>query len=646
MNIEKWERLSLDSIYDVRSQLKCHIYSRSSAAHQAGDRARDAIDTKEKLIERRIQMKEKLLRSVGGLPHSHSVVKAKQTSYVQCEGYTIENILLEVRRGTPVPANLYLPMGITSPRGAVIHALGHSPDARFKESYQMVCQYLVQAGLIVFTFDPIGQGERYSYYDPVLKETIVAPGSIDHEQAGVQCWPLGQGAARYFIHDMIRAVDYLCTRPEVDPERIGVTGVSGGGMQTLLAMLCEERIAAAAPACYTTSREAKMFSGKGQDAEQIWRGMSSLGFDHEDFLLAFAPKPLLVLAGTGDYFPIEGTHKTLQRGIRYWEWFDQGYNLQLYEEDCGHMYSETMAKMAAIFFSKHLLGQQVSMDFMDARSIRPLEAAVLRCTNSGQVRGDDPGARTIYDENCDVLDELEHQRTLISEQVRQIRAKEWLLNTVKSPARSIGDGKLNPRYHKAGTVDGETLHAQSVVWRSQENLFNHAIVICDRNYLESLEMPVTIAIWEGGTTQLQKHLDWIRERCEAGRMVMVVDVAGVGPLSPSVSQYDAVRIVRKLAMDLFWIDDSLAAIRTFDVLRALDMAQALRRSSPDDIDIYTRGRYSIYVQLAAILDQRAKHIQVEDGFGPVADWVRSRYYDTHDIRSMVLPDMLKYLDIM
>lgn len=646
MPIDKWENLSLSLIYDVRSQLQNHIYRRSSEAHAAGGRARDEIDTKPKLEQRRSLMRAKLLHSMGGLPSGDTALNARRTSVVQCDGFTIENVVFEARKGTPITASLYLPMGMKSPRGAVIHALGHSPEARFKAGYQTVCQYLVHAGLIVLTFDPIGQGERFSYYDPLTKEAVVAPGSIDHEQAGVQCWPLGQGATRYFIHDVMRAIDYVCTRPEVDPERIGMTGVSGGGMQTLLAMLCEERIAAAAPACYTTSREAKMYSGKGQDAEQIWRGMSSSGFDHEDFLLAFAPKPLLVLAGIGDFFPIEGTRQTVSRARRYWEWFEKGDNLELYEEDCGHMYSTSMAKAAAAFFAKHLLDKEVSVETLDAAPIDLLDAAKLRCTQSGQVRGDDSDVRAIYEENCDYLDELERKLALIPDTERQQRAQQWLLQTVKSTSRRIGDGQLNPRYHLSGLVNGEDLHAQSIVWRSQEDLFNHAIVFRDKARLESSELPVTIAVWEGGTNRLQPHLDWIRTICMSGRMAMVLDLTGVGPLGPCMMPEAAARIVRKLTMDLFWINDSLAAIRIFDVLRALDMAQTLRGASPDDIDVYAHGRYSIYVQCAAILDERARHAQIKEGFGPVADWVRSRYYHSVDIRSMVLPGMLQYFDIM
>ena len=147
-----------------------------------------------------------------------------------------------------VTANLYLPDGLDKPHGAVLFLSGHGSLAKAAPEYQIVCQYLVHAGLIVLAQDPIGQGERYSYYDPALKIATVADCCPDHNYAGAQCEPLGDNLARYFLHDSMRALDYLCSRPEIDPNRIGVTGASGGGTQSCLMMVADPRLAAAAPA--------------------------------------------------------------------------------------------------------------------------------------------------------------------------------------------------------------------------------------------------------------------------------------------------------------------------------------------------------------------------------------------------------------
>ena len=78
--------------------------------------------------------------------------------------------------------------------------------------------------------------------------------------------------------------------------RIGVTGNSGRGTQTSLMMVCDARIAAAAPATFLMSANGCMHTGGAQDFEQIWPGMTAAGFEHEDILLIMVPRPALEMA--------------------------------------------------------------------------------------------------------------------------------------------------------------------------------------------------------------------------------------------------------------------------------------------------------------------------------------------------------------
>src|SRR5258705_11189966 len=117
----------------------------------------------------------------------------------------------------------------------------------------------------------------------------------------------------------MRGVDYMLTRPDIDPNKIGVTGNSGGGTQTSLMMLGDPRIAAAAPATFIMNRETYMNCGGAQDAEQIWPGFTAAGYDHEDILLAVSPKPVRVLAVQYDFFPIEGLRRHAERCKPIWK---------------------------------------------------------------------------------------------------------------------------------------------------------------------------------------------------------------------------------------------------------------------------------------------------------------------------------------
>ncbi|HEY9250035.1 MAG TPA: prolyl oligopeptidase family serine peptidase, partial [Rariglobus sp.] len=335
--LQNWEQFRI-SVHDVKDQLRDYVYGQSLKAFAKGDAARDAVTNTEQLEARRQTMRERLLAEIGGLPPRDTPLHPVTTGIVKRDGYRIENIIFQSMPSVYVTSHLYIPDGRSSPGGAVLFVCGHGPEGKLYPSYQHVCQCLVRAGLVVLAIDPMGQGERLGYRDRESDKPF-ARRVAEHEHVGVQCWPLGDGLARYFIHDIVRAVDYLSSRPEVDPAKIGMTGSSGGGTQTALAMICEPRIAAAAPGTFIMNRESYLFAGQAQDAEQIWPNMSALGFDHEDILLGMVPRPVLVLAVTGDIFPIEGTRRTVQRCRRFWDMYGCGGGLQLAEDESHHMYT-------------------------------------------------------------------------------------------------------------------------------------------------------------------------------------------------------------------------------------------------------------------------------------------------------------------
>src|SRR5437773_8185824 len=121
---------------------------------------------------------------------------------------------------------------------------------------------------------------------------------------------VGDHLARYTIWDGMRALDYLLSRKEVDPARIGLTGNSGGGTHTAYIAALDDRIQVAAPSCYITSWHLMLDTIGPQDAEQTFPLWLQEGFDYPDYLYAFVPKPYLLLSAIRDFFPIAGARET------------------------------------------------------------------------------------------------------------------------------------------------------------------------------------------------------------------------------------------------------------------------------------------------------------------------------------------------
>src|SRR5262245_45277827 len=202
---QRLERYSLTYAY-TPTQLRDYIYARATNHFARGDAARDALKTPEAVRERQAAIRKFMAESLGGLPPSDTPLNPRVTGTIQGNGFTIEKIIFESRPHQYVTANLYLPATRSGRTAAVLFVCGHHNTAKQVTEYQSVCQTLVQAGLVVLAQDPVGQGERYSYYEAATKTNTVRPGTGEHDHAGAQARLIGDQIARYFVHDSMRSI--------------------------------------------------------------------------------------------------------------------------------------------------------------------------------------------------------------------------------------------------------------------------------------------------------------------------------------------------------------------------------------------------------------------------------------------------------
>lgn len=640
------------TLYETRDQLKQHIFTRADQSFADGNRERDSIRSIEEWAARKQAVKQAMYDAVGGLPASDTPLHAKVTSRVRAEKYSVECIVYEARPKHYVTANLYLPDDRREPGPAVLFLCGHEAEGKHSPYYHEVILRLVQAGLIVFAVDPIGQGERQSRLADADGRLVW--GTAEHQRLGVQCYAIGQSVARYFIHDAMRAIDYLLSRPEVDGKRIGVTGNSGGGTQTAMLMMCDERIAAAAPATFIMNRQQYMHGGGVQDAEQVWPGWTAHGFDHEDILLSFAPKPLLVCAVQYDFFPIEATRLTVERSKRFWEMHGYPEHLKLVEDRSTHRFTDALAIAAADFFLQHLAGRSdKERDAYQKQTavakLKPLESRQLLCTESGQVLEEYTDARSPKDEFMESAEKLHARNKRTDPQ-----------EIDKALARKVFDFRkrceLNPRIVSMGTFEG--LDVQYALWWSQPELMNSGYVIRAAAQVPSdgengqANPNWTIALWPQGTMKLADHWEWIRKTCEAGQTVLVLNVSGVGPHEPHPLFGKPVHrffsMMHKLADELIWLGDSLAALRAFDIVRSIDWIQSTFADSScalPEITISAEGLFRVYAEIAKKVDHRILRVESPDGSKPIQlqDWLREGPSDDEQVMSVIFPNMLHFL---
>ncbi|HOX75222.1 MAG TPA: alpha/beta hydrolase family protein, partial [Bacteroidales bacterium] len=180
---------------------------------------------------RQKEVRQILWEIIGPFPEK-TPLNAKITGTVKKDGYKVENIIYESLPGFYVTSSLFIPDKRQKRAPAILFCSGHSHGAYRLESYQLPLLNLVKKGFIVLAIDPVSQGERLQYFDPEKGESIIGSSTKEHSYPAVQVFLTGKSIARYFAWDGIRGIDYLVSRKEVDPERIGVHGLSGGGTQT------------------------------------------------------------------------------------------------------------------------------------------------------------------------------------------------------------------------------------------------------------------------------------------------------------------------------------------------------------------------------------------------------------------------------
>ena len=640
MSIKLLDKDSVQYFYSMQNQLKDHIYKRSQNYFDSAKKTRNSINIPRQLEEYNAAMKDVLLHNLGGIPFDDTPLNARVTSTHQFEDYKIENVIFNSRKNVYVTGSMYIPNGITKPTGAVLFLSGHSDDARAYPAYQTVCDTLAKVGLIVFAIDPPGQLERVSYYDADAGKYVIEPCIYDHDAYGVPTVATGKFLERYFLCDQMRAVDYMLTRPEIDPDKIGVTGNSGGGTQTMAMMAFDDRIAAAAPGTFVTSRESYMYSGNPQDSEQIWYGMTELGYDHISPIMHFAPKPLAILSVNYDFFTIEGTRDTVAEAQRFYDMYGKKDDLHWFRDDYGHAYTPYLAQRAAEFFAKYLLGKDIAVTECNC-TLKP--ESTFYNTKSGKVIGEIPDAVSIHHESNAIAERLLQKRNSLDPEERLSRAAEWLEEKVYS-YRSPYDFFLR----KLNVIDDGSIVTTPIMWHSQKDLFNFGFMIRPSGSDER-ELPVIIAIWEDGCSAIDAHEDFIRFKLAQGYQVLVLDVSGMGYIEAANINDGNIRgqykTLYKLCCDLMYISDSLVALRSHDVLRAIEMLGEVFGKKEQDITLYCCGSHGIYGVIAAFLNQNVNVIydnvptSLYDQL--IKPWGRAYNNDL----PLIMPQMLKYFDI-
>jgi cephalosporin-C deacetylase-like acetyl esterase len=382
-----------------QSALYAQLQQEAAAALDRRGEAYEQLKTPDDIRAYQQRLREFFIRQLGGLPE-RTPLNAQTVGTIDADGYRIEKVIFESQPQHHVTANLYLPDG-DGPFPCVAVSSGHSRTAKTAAYNQRFGIMLAREGMAALCFDPIGQGERSQILDAGGQPQFSGT-TTEHFLIGVGSILVGRNTARYRIWDAMRAIDYLTSRPEIDPQRIGFTGCSGGGTLTSYVMALDDRVTCAAPACYLTTFQRLIDTIGPQDAEQNIYGQIAFGLDQPDYVLLRAPQPTLISATTGDFFDIDGTWDNYRQAKRIYTRLGRPEQVDLVEVEGPHGVKPENLAAIAQWMQRWLLDRDDPVAAVEL-PVRPEQE--LLCTKAGQVLRL-PGEKSVFDLNAEREAEL------------------------------------------------------------------------------------------------------------------------------------------------------------------------------------------------------------------------------------------------
>lgn len=578
-------------------------------------------------------VREKIMQCFGPFPEK-TPLNAKLTGTLKRKEYIIEKVIFESRPGFAVTANLYIPRGRKFPLPGVIGTCGHTRNG--KAGYQSFGLGLVKKGYIVLIFDPVGQGERLEYLNKDLNP-MHGFNTAHHNYVGAQMYLTGEKLSTWFAWDGIRAIDYLMTRKEVDPNHIGVTGNSGGGTQATWLCGLDPRITMAAPSCFVTTFRRNLENEEAADSEQCPWGALSAGLDHSDFIAAMAPKPVILLGAEMDFFDARGLEESYERLKKLYRLLGAEDNIQLFISQNYHGYSQAQREAMYGWFN-----QVTNVSDNSTESASDMEKDEdLWCTPRGQVN--ELGYKYIFSFTSSLAIEQKEKRgnlqgsELFDAVKKVLRLPSYDGIPYYRILRPQGKARLYPATN-AGNYAVETeagifvmlyrLHNDRLTSRIPRGLQKAILYISDISADDELR-----------NEPLLKEM--------AGNMddtaIFACDVRGTGELQPNTAIQN---FFHPYGSDYMYAAYSLmlnypyTGQKTFDILKIINLLKAYGHT---DIHLVAKGRGAVPGTFAALLSDDVKQITLKnapESFGLIAG---SEDYDWP--LSALVPGVLKNFDL-
>lgn len=300
-------------------------------------------------------------------------LKPRIVGTLKRDGYFVDKLVFESRPGFLMTASLYRPAEVAGRVPAVLCVHGHTQRGKTSGAMQIRSINYARAGWVALAVDATGHGER----GHIGHRRTWSIGAAGLTVEGVQVW------------DNMRAVDYLLSRADVDAKRIGITGCSGGGNQTMYTAAVDDRIAVAAPVCSVSSLRGQIFTPNGIGCQcECIPDVMRFGLENAVVCALIAPRPLLVLSGSEDRcFPVVHTRVSMKHLTRFYQAVDLTDRYKYAERPLPHGYPKALRELSHAWFDRWFNGRAKQRPWREPET-KVEEKSALWCFPRGKLPAD------------------------------------------------------------------------------------------------------------------------------------------------------------------------------------------------------------------------------------------------------------------
>jgi cephalosporin-C deacetylase-like acetyl esterase len=519
-----------------------------------------------------------------------SDLHVKVTGTIQKDGYRIEKLYYESLPGLYVPANLYIPDKINGKAPAILYVCGH--EATQKEAYQEHPRKFAQLGFVSLIIETIQLGEVRGEHHGTYSNGWFNWYSRGYTPGGVELW------------NAIRGIDLLCSRPEVDANNIGVTGISGGGSQSWFIAAADPRVKATAAICGASTLEAQLTSRTIDGHCDCMMPINTYLIDFQNIGALIAPRAFLIGQADRDgWFTLESVHRLHDDVKKIYDLYGASGKIGFVESPGGHSYHKISRQRINSFFIENLMGKKVSPEStgdIDESPEAHLSVEELKAYVNG-VPADDRTTK-IQDSFIPLHQSpaLNNEKELIAyrDSVKTLLKEKTFHAFPKIPTtfdpvllhRTKDFGKFGRDYYSFVPEEGWRLKVD-IHWENDPKEKKPLMIV--------LRNPDTV--WKSADAD-KKGANQLIGDYKEGRNIAFFDVRGVGETGWDQNQQWHIR--RSAA----WIGRTIASMQVYDVLRCIEFCRTLKGVDPEKIGIAADGPLSVVALYAALLDGKCSLI--------------------------------------